>query len=130
MKTGNTFFAPQLNIKSGTKNIDFYINGLGAVELRRFTNDDGTIHVAEFSIDGALFQLHEENLKKGMFDPTYHNGATAIIGLFVEDVDTLIDSAIGAGATLISPPQDYDYGYRQGIIKDPFGHHWMIERKI
>lgn len=35
----NTFFAPQLYIKGGVRNIDFYVNGLGAVELRRVTND-------------------------------------------------------------------------------------------
>jgi PhnB protein len=38
--------------------------------------------------------------------------------------------AIAAGAKEISPAQDYDYGYRQGEIKDPFGHHWLIEMKI
>ena len=56
----NTFFAPQLYIPNGVTNIDFYKNAFGAVELRRFMNDDGTYHVSELSIDGALFHLHEE----------------------------------------------------------------------
>jgi len=30
----------------------------------------------------------------------------------------------------ISPAKDYEYGYRQGEIKDPFGHHWLIEKEI
>jgi len=38
--------------------------------------------------------------------------------------------ATEAGATVISPAQSYDYGYRQGEIKDPFGHVWLIEMKI
>jgi PhnB protein len=58
------------------------------------------------------------------------NGTTTLIGLFVEDVDALMNRAIAAGATLLSPAQNYDYGYRQGEIKDPFGHHWMIETRI
>jgi PhnB protein len=41
-----------------------------------------------------------------------------------------MNSAIAAGATILSPAQDYDYGYRQGKIKDPFGHIWMIEKNI
>jgi PhnB protein len=41
-----------------------------------------------------------------------------------------MNQALEAGATLLSPAQDYDYGYRQGIILDPFGHQWMIEMKI
>jgi uncharacterized glyoxalase superfamily protein PhnB len=26
--------------------------------------------------------------------------------------------------------QDYDYGYRQGVIADPFGHQWLFEKRI
>ena len=125
----NSFFAPQLHIKSGIRNIDFYIIGLGAVELRRWTNEDGSLHVAEFSIDNAIFHLHEENPGKGMVEPTKNNGVTALIGLFVSDVDALMNKAIQAGAVEINPPQDYEYGYRQGEFKDPFGHHWLIQTK-
>jgi len=123
-------FAPQLFIKKGVKNIEFYAKALGAIELRRWTNDDGTIHVAELSINGALFHLHEEVLRKGSFSPDKYNGTTTTIGLFVSDVDAFMNRAIAAGATEISPAQDYDYGYRQGEIKDPFGHVWMFEMKI
>ncbi|MEP7141393.1 MAG: hypothetical protein ABI707_00925 [Ferruginibacter sp.] len=42
-----TFFAPQLNVKSGIRDIDFYSKAFGAIELRRWTNDDGSLHVAE-----------------------------------------------------------------------------------
>ncbi len=28
--------------------------------MRRWNNDDGTLHVAELSISGALFHIHEE----------------------------------------------------------------------
>lgn len=126
----DTYFAPQLYIKSGIEDISFYEKAFGAIELRRFTNEDGSIHVAELSINGALFHLHEEKIKAGQFNPALHNGTTALIGLFVPDVDAVMNSAIAAGAKLISPAQDYDYGYRQGDIKDPFGHVWMIEMKI
>jgi PhnB protein len=125
-----TSFAPQLYIKSGIHNIEFYSKAFGAIELRRWTNDDGSIHVAELSIDGAIFHLHEESLKSGLFDPTKHDGTTTIIGLFVSDVNLFMKRAIAEGATEISPVQDYDYGYRQGKVKDPFGHQWMIEQKI
>ena len=125
-----TAFAPQLYIKRGVRNIDFYTKALGAIELRRWTNDDGSLHVAELSIDGALFHLHEESKSSSLFGPEKHNGTTVLIGLFVSDVNAFLNKAIEAGATLISPAQDYDYGYRQAIIKDPFGHYWMIEMQI
>ena len=128
--TSKTFFAPQLHIKSGVKDIDFYSKGLGAVELRRWTNDDGSIHVAELSIDGAIFHLHEEKPGSGHFEPIANKGVTALIGLFVEDVDKVIKNAVASGATIIEPPRDYDYDFRQGKIKDPFGHIWLIQNKL
>ena len=69
------------------------------MELRRFSNDDGTLHVAELSIEGALFHLHEEKPAAGQLEPIKNNGTTTYIGLFVEDVDKVINSAIDAGAT-------------------------------
>ena len=48
----------------------------------------------------------------------------------VNDVDAVIAQAQAAGAKEISPAQDYDYGFRQGDIIDPFGHHWTIQKMI
>jgi PhnB protein len=123
-------FAPQLYIPNGVLDVDFYVTAFGAAELRRISNKDGTVHVAEFSIEGALFQLHEVTARSGLFDPAKHNGTTVLIGLFVSDVHSFMKRAVAAGAVEISPAQDFDYGYRQGVVKDPFGHHWMIEQKI
>jgi PhnB protein len=125
-----TFFAPQLYIPAGVTDISFYTNAFEAVELRRWANDDGTVHVAELSIDGAVFHLHEEKPDKGQMEPVKNKGVTAVIGLFVDEVDEIISRAVEAGATVIHPAQDYEYGYRQGEIKDPFGHIWLIEKKI
>jgi PhnB protein len=125
-----TAFAPVLYIPTGTINIDFYKNAFGAIELRRFSNDDGSIHVVEFTIDVAMFHLHEENYIKKAFSPLSCNGTTINIGLMVDDVDSVMAQALAAGAKEISPAQDFDYGFRQGDIIDPFGHHWTIQKVI
>ena len=125
-----TCFAPQLYIKAGVTDLSFYEKAFGAKEVRVWKNDDNSIHVAEFSILGNLFHVHEEKTSAGEFNPQRIKGTTVLIGLFVDDVDHVMAKAIEAGALLISPAQSYDYGYRQGEIKDPFGHVWMIEKKI
>jgi PhnB protein len=124
-----TFFAPQLILNSGVKDISFYANAFGAIENLCFRNDDGSIHVAELSIYGALFHLHEAT-KPHFFSPEKYNGTTAIIGLFVPDVDAVLENALNAGAFEIFPAKDFEYGYRQAEIRDPFGHHWLIQKKI
>jgi PhnB protein len=129
-KTSSTNFVPMLYIPAGTTNIDFYKKTFGAIEIRRWSNEDGSIHVIEFSVDGALFHLHEEKASKRTYCPEVVHGVTANIGLMVEDVDRIMKQALEAGAREISPAQDYDYGYRQGEFIDPFGHLWTIEKVI
>ena len=130
IKDRKAFFAPELFINNGVKDISFYENAFGASEQMRFSNDDGSIHVVELSIDGAIFHIHEITAKQYFFSPDKNNGTTICIGLFVSDVDEVMSNAIRAGAVEINPAQDYEYGYRQGTIKDPFGHYWQIQKKI
>lgn len=132
MTTDNnrTFFAPQLFINNGIRDISFYARAFGATENLHLTNDDGSLHVAELSINGAIFHLHEITAKPYFFSPGKHNGTTALIGLFVSDVDAVMSNAIKAGATEVNPARDYEYGYRQGEVRDPFGHYWLIQKKI
>ena len=124
-----TKFAPMLTISNGVTDVDFYKNAFGAVELRRFSNDDGTIHVSEMEIDGAIFHLHEKTTLYNA-NPDTLKGTTVVIGLFVDDVHAVMAKALEAGATLVSPVQDYEYGYRQGEVLDPHGHRWQFEKDL
>ena len=54
---------PMLYMKDLAAAIEFYKKAFDAVELRRWTNDDGSVHVAEMSIHGALFHMHEESTR-------------------------------------------------------------------
>jgi PhnB protein len=124
-------FAPQLYIPSGTTDLSYYTNALGAEELYRYTNDDGSVHVAEFSIAGTIFHVHENNNpQKGQLLPNSAKGVTSLIGLFVDDVEFYLQRALKHGAQLIMPTTDFDYHYRQAEIKDPFGHVWVFQKKI
>lgn len=125
----NTHFAPELHIPNGTLNIDFY-KQLGATENFCFRNEDGSIHVAELNFNGAIFHLHETMRWFEALEPVGANGVTTVIGLFVPDVAEVMNKAIQAGATEISPVTDHEFGYRQGMFKDPFGHYWQIQKKL
>jgi PhnB protein len=124
-----THFAPELHIPNGTFNIDFY-KKFGAKEHFCLRNDDGSIHVAELEIDGAIFHVHETMQWLNSLEPISAKGVTTVIGLFADDVYRVFNDAIAAGASVISPVTDHEYGYRQGIFKDPFGHYWQIQQRI
>jgi PhnB protein len=130
MKEHSTFFAPMLYLKKVAPAIEFYKKAFDAIELRRWSNDDGSVHVAEMSIDGTLFHMHEEVTRINELSPETLKATTIAIGLFVSDPHAVMAKAVAAGGTEIDPVTDYDYDYRQGCLADPFGHHWLLEKKI
>lgn len=125
-----TFFAPHLAIKIVKEAMDFYQTAFDAKVLRKWSNSDESVHVAEMEIEGALFHLHEESLHNNQMSPETAHVTTLLIGLFTPDPDKLFQQAVDAGGKIQSPIQDYDYGYRQGVVVDPFGHQWLIQKKI
>ena len=127
--TKHTFFAPQLIIRDCGAAIAFYKNAFGVVELQRWSNDDGTVHVAELSFDGCIFHIHEPT-KQNKHTPETVGGVTTLIGVFVDDVHAVVKRAVAAGAEETNPVTDYEYSYRQGTVTDPFGHQWLIEKKL
>jgi len=126
----NISFAPNFYVLNVADAIAFYKKAFNAAELRRFSNDDGSVHVAEMMIGDAMFHIHEETQRHNKLSPATLNGTTVEVGVFIKDVDGMFHQALSAGASEVSPPQDYEYGYRQASIKDPFGHHWTFQKKI
>src|SRR4051812_30953610 len=86
-------FAPELHIPNGTIDISFY-KRFGAFENFCLRNTDNSIHVAEFNYNGAVFHLHETVEWFDALEPVAAKGVTAVIGLFVEDVDSVMVAAI------------------------------------
>jgi PhnB protein len=130
MESPSTFFAPHLTVINVYDAMEFYKKAFGAIELRKWTNPDGSVHVAELSIDNAMFHLHEETKREDQLSPATVRATTSLIGIFVDDPHSFVKRAVEAGALETNPVQDFDYGYRQGIVKDPFGHQWLVEKKI
>ena len=124
------WFAPKLYLRDVAAGILFYQQAFNAVELRRWSNDDGTVHVAELQIGNALFHLHEETLRIRELSPQTLNGTPVVIGLFVPDPHEVQKRAVVAGASELQPVIDYEYGYQQGSFADPFGHHWTVQKRI
>jgi len=129
MNDFQTSIVPTLSVRNGKDAIAFYKNAFGAVEQMRVESPDGLV-VAELTIETARFFIADESPEHGHFSPQTAGGVTVRMGLFIENPDAVSDRAVKAGATLLYPVADQDYGYRLGAIKDPFGHVWEIARKL
>ncbi|HEY3854269.1 MAG TPA: VOC family protein [Verrucomicrobiae bacterium] len=126
----STFFAAHLTVRNVLAEMEYCKAAFGAVELRRFSNSDGSVHVGEMAIDRALFHLHEEMPGSAERSPETLKGVTSLVSLFVKDPTAVMKRAIAAGGQEIHPVKDYDYGYRQGTMADPAGHRWLIQKRI
>lgn len=120
---------PMLTVKDAVAAIEFYRDAFDAVEQARFTAPTGHV-VAELAIDGLPFFVVDENPAAFNLSPTSVDGTTVRINLIVEDPDATAAQAVSAGASEIFPIADQPYGFRQGRVADPEGHHWLIGRPL
>jgi PhnB protein len=118
--------APRLRIKGAAAAIEFYKKAFGAQERMRFSNDAMGIVHAEIQIGNAVIMLAEESSQYDMPGPQTLGGSPVTFEVFVDDSDAAVEQAVAAGARLTSPVQDHFYGYRSGIVADPFGYSWTL----
>ncbi len=124
-----TKLLPMLSLRDATRAVDFYQTAFGARELSRVTDPEGRI-VALLAIEDAEFGVVDEAPSVGNLSPDTLGGTSVRISLYVADPDRVAQRAVDAGAELIFPVEDQPYGLRQGRVRDPFGHHWLIGRPI
>jgi PhnB protein len=117
---------PHLAIRDAAKAIEFYKKAFGAQALGVHNTPDGKIMHAELKIGDSIVMLSDEFPGGPLQSPQAVAGTTAMMHLYVEDVDTWFDRAVAAGASVLMPVRDMFWGDRYGHLKDPFGHQWSI----
>jgi PhnB protein len=117
---------PYLIIGGAADAIEFYKRAFGAIELFRFPSPDGKVGHAEIKIGDSPIMLADEYLDMGYKGPQTLGGSPVSIMIYVEDVDTIFNQAVAAGATIKEALQDKFYGDRMGTVIDPFGHRWHL----
>jgi PhnB protein len=70
--------------------------------------------------------LADEFPEMGYKSPKTLGGSPVSIMIYVEDVDTIFNQAVAAGAAIKEAVSDKFYGDRLGTVTDPFGHVWHI----
>lgn len=117
---------PHLVCDGAAAAIDFYQRAFGATDAMRLPGPDGKIMHAQVRIGDSAVMLVDENRTCGMLGPKSVGGTPVTIHLYVDDVDTVYQRAVAAGATAKMPPSDMFWGDRYGVLEDPFGHHWSL----
>ena len=120
----------QLSVRNGRAAVDFYKTAFGAVELFRFGGtDDLQEMVAQLAVGDSLFWVEDESPPHGNFSPESVGGATVRMLLIVDDPQSVLERAVAAGASEVSPVGE-EHDWQLGRIDDPFGHRWEIGRPL
>lgn len=80
---------------------------------------DGTVAHAELKLGGGVFMLGSEREDE-------FAGIRSGVYVWVPDVDAHHERAKAAGAAILRPPADTDYGSREYAARDPEGHIWSF----
>lgn len=127
---GYSTITPYLIITGAEKAIEFYKKVFGATELMRFAQPEGKIGHAEIKIGNSIVMLADESPDMGYRSPESLGGSGTGIMLYVEDVDTVFQRAVEAGAKAHQAVKDQFYGDRSGSLIDPFGHMWTVATHV
>lgn len=124
---------PRLVVRDGAAAIAFLREAFGAEELgRRFTGPAGELIHAEVRIGDSVVMITEQsdNGAPARSPESLGGSVTTILATYWEDVDAVWERALAAGAEVLYPLADQFYGERAGRLRDPFGHQWMLSRRI
>jgi PhnB protein len=117
---------PYLTVNDAARAIDFYHRAFGAREVSRMSGPGEKIGHAELKIGDSTIMLADEMPGGGCRAPQSLGGTSVNIFLYVEDVDSVFNKAVSAGAKADAQPADMFWGDRYGRLTDPFGHSWSV----
>lgn len=121
---------PYLVANDASRAIEFYTQAFGAKELVRMGGPGGKIGHAELKIGDSMLMISDEMPGSGSRSPQSLGGSPVSIFMYVENVDSVFNKAVQAGAKADMPPQDMFWGDRFGKLTDPFGHSWALATHI
>ena len=121
---------PTMRYRDAPAAVDWLCRAFGFRQHLVIPGPDGAVAHAELSFGAGLVMLGSHG--SGEFDhlmavPGDAGGrCTQSVYVIVADVDAHHEGAVRAGAEIVMPPRDQDFGGRSYICRDPEGHVWSF----
>ncbi|MFI5371958.1 MAG: VOC family protein [Candidatus Eisenbacteria bacterium] len=121
---------PMLVCRDAASEVEFCKAAFGAVELTRRLAPEGTVVHVTLTISAAMIMIHGEFPHLASRAPQSDGSSSVVIYVYVEDVDTVMDRAVAAGARVLIQAANQFWGDRVGRVIDPSGHVWNVAARI
>ncbi|CAH0232525.1 hypothetical protein SRABI76_02790 [Microbacterium oxydans] len=124
-----TSLTPFLAIPDAARAIEFYRDVFGArvVDVTEF---GGVVAHADLDFGQGLLQLGDPNPDYHLVPSPAGDDDCYSMGLYVSDVDAVVERAVEAGSTVREAPSHFVSGDRYASIRDPFGVRWSIMTRV
>ena len=109
---------PALRYRDANAALEWLQRAFGFAEKAVYRGDDGTVHHAELQLGAGMVMLGEQ--------PEAAPSDAQTIYVVVDDPDAHHQRAAAAGAQIVRPLEDMDYGSREYSARDPEGHVWSF----
>ena len=120
--SGYSTVSPYLVVDGASGTIEFLQRVFGAVELRRFPDEQGRLMHSEVRIDDTVVMIADGG--EGWPPvPSY-------VHVYVEDVDATYRLALEAGATSVQEPVKKEDEDKRGGVRDAGGTTWWIATRV
>lgn len=118
-------FVPYFGYDDAAAALDFFEKAFGFTRAADYRDDDGKVMHAEVQYGSGAFMLGTGSDQQR--DPAKSAIAPGRgVYVVVADVDAHHARARAAGATIVYPPEDTEFGTRRYRALDPEGYEWSF----
>jgi PhnB protein len=122
--------SPRLIVDKVDEAIEFYRQTLDAELIERYALSNGVIVHAGMRLGRSIFSLAEHVDAWGLLSPSAVGGSPVLLRLDTQAPDAVASRMVQRGATIVIEISDRPYGKREGRVRDPFGHLWVLTATI
>lgn len=118
---------PSLIYDDAAAAIEWLCRAFGFTKRFVVPGENGRIEHSELSLGTGVVMVSSEKKDMGWVGPRHlQGGASHGLSVVVEDPDAHCAAAVAAGARIVRPLQDEEYGARGYMAEDPEGHKWYF----
>lgn len=115
---------PTLRYDDANEAIRWLNEAFGITEHFVVRNEEGRVEHAQLAWRGSIVMLGDA--KDDVHSLPYRHGSISMTAESAEQVDETFARAVAAGATVIQPLMDTDYGSHAFTVADYEGNHWHL----
>jgi uncharacterized glyoxalase superfamily protein PhnB len=116
---------PTLRYRKAKAAVAFLKDAFGFTEVALYEGGDGVVHHAELAYGNGMVMLASARNDSPFGRIAKDLGAVSVY-VVVEDADAHHARAVAAGAEIVLPLRDQDYGSRDYSARDPEGNIWSF----